>query len=150
MATKRGAVLDALKASLDAMSAVNGYLTPWAGGYASLPEDTPRGFPCYVIEEGVEEAETLADAYINWRSRVSLHGFAKTSAVAGVNVRETADGMIADLARAALADPTRSGHAIDTRVVSAERMTAVSPDVWIVVTVEILWRSRLTEPQAGV
>jgi hypothetical protein len=149
MSTVRGDVLDHLKTTLDGMTPAAGYRTAWKAGYPVLPENPPAQFPAWCIVEGREAIEVVAYPALNWRMTVELHGLARLSPVPGVNVREVADGMITDLVRAALTDSTRGGHAIDTTVVSVERMAEVSPDVWVVVTIEILYRTSLTEPASG-
>lgn len=149
MSTRRGNVLDNLKTTLDGMTVAAGYQTAWKAGYTEPLENLPKLHPAWVIAEGREAIETLAFPALNWRMTVELHGLARLSPAPGVNVREVADGMITDFVRAAMADPTRGGHAIDTTVVSAERMAEVSPDVWVVVTIEILYRTSMTKPALG-
>lgn len=150
MATRRGSVLDNLQTVLDQMIGGAGYLTAWKVGYASLPEHPPVATPGFCLVEGREDVESRAYPVLDWRMAVEVHGFAKVAHAAGVKTRETADGMIVDIVKAVMADPSRGGHAMDTMVVSAERLGEVSPDVYVIVALEILYRTSMTDPASGV
>ncbi|HUV11516.1 MAG TPA: hypothetical protein VMX12_11100 [Acidimicrobiia bacterium] len=151
MATsRRGDIFDNVKAALDGMSTEAGYGVPWKGGQMSLPDDPPGLTPWWIVEEGEEAADMRLYPVIDWTSRVTIYGIARQTPVAGYDPREMADAMRDDIVRALMADTTRGGAAIDTMITAFRREQAVSPDVLVVVDMEIKYRTRATEPSRGI
>jgi len=137
----------------DALAALNGMVNGaigWKEGHAEPPDGECQMYPAWVFIEGQMEFEELAYPLVHIRQPFEVVCMATDEEIGGSKRRDVAAGMILDVTGALMADRSRGGHAMDTRILTAERIPVVAPRVLAIVRGDFYYRTKLSDLSAAI
>ncbi len=151
MASVRSLIVDDLVDALGAIDGTGSYSCQVKGVYhwQRIP-GTIEDYPALVVADiGERMDELVFDLYARNLS-VIVQG-TLLAARGGDSADNEANDLIADIERAVMADYTRGGNAINTRIVRSQTFLLEEADPYVVIEVELTvsYRTLLTDPSAA-
>jgi hypothetical protein len=148
MSTIRTYIMDDLLAACREIQTDYGFATDVKSVYPFLTD--PAQYPAVMVQEDGERVEYLAYPLAHRFLSVTVYGLSKTATTTRDDPDGVARDMIADIERAILADPTRAGNAVDTRLTGNEVMGIADDHVGVSVTFEVNYRTHLQDPTRSI
>lgn len=142
----RTAVIDNLVAALTAITVAGGYLTTVKKVFRSLQDGDGRATP--IIELAIDPHRYTELSNISLVRVLPIKLVGSVECGAAGNPGLAGDQLLADMEKAARADRTRGGYAMDTRLVAGHVFDAEpqSPLVEVHLDIEITFRTRFGDP----
>ena len=142
-------ILADLKTTLEAITIASGYNNT----IASVQRWDSRGnncvdVPCIVINSGQEEKRPEPNPQATCKFTVYLDIWDRQDDDETRSSDQIISGLLADVGKALMVDPTRGGNAEDTNILNNVPFETVEgqPSFGIIVELEIVYKHKLTDP----
>ena len=150
MPSSRENVIRNLQATLESMSEGTGYRFDYHRFYLEFIDRNPDKFPSGMVEVGRESVEARAYPLLERSLEFLVHSVHMAHRDAQDTPSSIASMMIEDVERAVMQDVTRGGNAFETMVTYNERIQVEEPAVYVIVGIQVKYRTNLTDPASVV